>query len=365
MELTAAAYGEGKGRGSDELLQSQTLLWSQIFSYIDSMALKCAVELGIPDAIHSHGPHITLAELMSSLSLSPTKTPHMRRLMRMLTHSRIFTSSQNCNGGEGYSLTPLSELLVDRNKNKGTSCQNGFVLTVLHPVFLNSFQSMSDWFRGNEDTPFSVAHGCGFWDMTDRDPEFNRVFNEGMACDAQFLMDALLKDCGHVFQGLESLMDVGGGTGSAAIAVSKVFPEVKCSVLELQQVVDTIHNKGEIDFIPGDMFEYIPPANAILLKCVLHDWGDRDCVKILQRCKEAIPSKENGGKVIIIDLVVGNDTLHQKSMRTQLYFDVTMMVMCGGVERGEEEWKNVFMEAGFTDYNITPVGLRSIIEVYP
>ncbi|KAJ6828474.1 trans-resveratrol di-O-methyltransferase-like [Iris pallida] len=362
MEHTAAASGEGRRRGSDELLQSQTLLWSHIFNYVDSMALKCPVELGIPDAIHSHGPHITLAELMSSLSLSPTKAPHMRRLMRMLTHSRIFT----CSGEEGYSLTPLSELLVERdNKNKGTSCLNGYVLTGLHPVVLNSFQSMSDWFRGNEDTPFSVAHGCGLWDMTDRDPEFNMVFNEGMASDAKFLMDVLLKDCGHVFRGLESLMDVGGGTGSAAIAVSKAFPEVKCSVLELQQVVDTIHNKGEVDFIPGDMFEYIPPANAILLKWVLHNWGDRDCVKILQRCKEASPSKKNGGKVIIIDLVVGNDTLQQKSRRTQLYIDMVMMVVCGGVERGKEEWRNVFMEAGFTDYKITPVGLRSVIEVYP
>ncbi|KAJ6836753.1 trans-resveratrol di-O-methyltransferase-like [Iris pallida] len=362
MEHTAAASGEG----SDELLQSQTLLWSHIFNYIDSMALKCAVELSLPDAIHSHGPHITLAELMSSLSLSPTKTLQMRRLMRMLTHSRIFTCSQNCNGEEVYSPTPLSELLVDRNKkHKGTSCLNGFVLAMQHPFFLNSFQYMSDWFRGNEDTPFSVAHGCGFWDMTHRDPEFNRVFNEGMANDAQFLIDVLLKDCGHVFQGLESLMDVGGGTGSAAKAISKAFPEVKCSVLDLQHVVDTINNKGEIDFIPGDMFEYIPPANAILLKWILHDWGDQDCKKILQRCKEAIPSKENGGKVIIIDLVVGNDTLYQKSRRTQLYFDVLMMVLTGGVERGEEEWRNMFMDAGFTDYKITSVGLRSVIEVYP
>ncbi|KAJ6795175.1 tabersonine 16-O-methyltransferase-like [Iris pallida] len=362
MEHTAAASGEGRRRGSDELLQSQTLLWSHIFNYIDSMALKCAVELGIPDAIHNHGPHITLAELMSSLSLSPTKTPHMRRLMRMLTHSRIFA----CSGEEVYSLTPLSELLVERNKNKDHTCSlNGFVLAMLHPVFLNSFQSMSDWFKGNEDTPCSVAHGCGLWDMTDCNPEFNIVFNEGMASDAQFMMNVLLKDCGHVFQGLESLMDVGGGTGSAAVAVSKAFPEVKCSVLELQHVVDTIHNKGEVDFIPGDMFDYIPPANAILLKWILHDWGDEDCIKILQRCKETIPSKENGGKVIIIDMVVGNNTSHKKSKRTQLYFDVLMMVMCGGVERGKKEWRNMFMESGFTDYKITPVGLLSVIEVYP
>lgn len=40
------------------------------------------------------------------------------------------------------------------------------------------------------------------------------------------------------------------------------------------------------------------------MQWILHDWSDEDCVKILKRCKEAIPSKDNGGKVIIMDIVM-------------------------------------------------------------
>jgi len=42
--------------------------------------------------------------------------------------------------------------------------------------------------------------------------------------------------------------------------------------------------------------------NDNYVQWILHDWGNEDCIKILKKCKEAIPSKENGGKVIIIDV---------------------------------------------------------------
>jgi len=49
----------------------------------------------------------------------------------------------------------------------------------------------------------------------------------------------------------------------------------------------------------------------------------------------------------------------------QALFDLYIMVV-NGMERDEQEWKKIFLEAGFSDYKITPVlGGRSIIEVYP
>ncbi|KAL6880167.1 hypothetical protein ACP4OV_011732 [Aristida adscensionis] len=37
-----------------------------------------------------------------------------------------------------------------------------------------------------------------------------------------------------------------------------------------------------------------------------------------------------------------------------------------GVERDEHQWRMIFLEAGFSDYKITPIhALRSVIEVYP
>lgn len=101
----------------------------------------------------------------------------------------------------------------------------------------------------------------------------------------------------------------------------------------------------------------------------MHDWNDEDCVKILERCKEAITScKEKKGKVIIIDMVVGmeNQNGDEESLKTQISFDMLMMVLLPGKERNEKEWAKLFSDAGFSNYKITPsLRSRSLIEVYP
>lgn len=100
---------------------------------------------------------------------------------------------------------------------------------------------------------------------------------------------------------------------------------------------------------------------------ILHDWDDEACVKILKKCKDAIPSKDEGGKVMIIDMVVdieeqGDNTI----MQDQLFLDMAMMVYLNGKERSEKQWEKLFIKAGFIAYKITPAfGVRSLIEVYP
>lgn len=98
---------------------------------------------------------------------------------------------------------------------------------------------------------------------------------------------------------------------------------------------------------------------------MLHDWSDEDCIKILKRCKEAIiPSRAAGGKIIIIDVVVGSSS-EAICQGTQQLFDLIISVLTPGKERDEEEWRKIFKEAGFTKYKISPVlGFRSIIEVF-
>ena len=103
----------------------------------------------------------------------------------------------------------------------------------------------------------------------------------------------------------------------------------------------------------------------IWFQWVLHDWGDADCIKILKNCKKAIPPRDAGGKVIILDMVIGGQSSNIKHKETQVLFDLFIMFV-NGVERDEQEWKKVIFEAGFSDYKIIPVlGVRSIIEVYP
>uniref|UniRef100_A0A8I6XFW6 O-methyltransferase C-terminal domain-containing protein n=1 Tax=Hordeum vulgare subsp. vulgare TaxID=112509 RepID=A0A8I6XFW6_HORVV len=113
------------------------------------------------------------------------------------------------------------------------------------------------------------------------------------------------------------------------------------------------------------MFKSVPPAQAVLIKLVLHHWSDDDCVKILTQCKKAIPWREEGGKVIVIDIVVV-DSSSGPTHEAELLVDVAMMVSTNGRQRDETDWSELFTKAGFSDYKIVKkLGARCVIEVYP
>ena len=82
------------------------------------------------------------------------------------------------------------------------------------------------------------------------------------------------------------------------------------------------------------------------------DWSDAVCIKILQRCKDATGGKDKGGKVIIIDMIMGNQEVDEECIETKLSFDMQMMVCSESQERNEQEWSKLFVDAGFSNYKI-------------
>ncbi|KAJ3679742.1 hypothetical protein LUZ60_017753 [Juncus effusus] len=289
-------------RECNDLQQAQAELWNLILSFLKSMSLKCAIELGIPDAIYNHGGPITLLELASAISVPTDKKPHLSRLLRMLAHSG-FLLEKNHETMVVYDLTPVSRLVVNA---EGSSNLSPFVVATLDCIQVKPSFFMANWFKQEQNlVPFDLAHACHFWELTSQNPEFNTIFNNGMVSCSSFLMDIIVRNCGDIFQGIESLVDVGGGNGALAKVIAESFPHVKCTVLDLPQVVGHLNNDGIVKFVSGDMFKYIPPADVVTLKWILHDWCDEDCVKILKLCKEAISSRE-AGKVIVVEIVVGS-----------------------------------------------------------
>uniref|UniRef100_M8BJS0 O-methyltransferase ZRP4 n=1 Tax=Aegilops tauschii TaxID=37682 RepID=M8BJS0_AEGTA len=507
-----ALTGDYKLISTDDMLQGHAELCIHAYGFVKSMALKCAIELALPGPIHGHGGGATLGELATIIALPPSRLPRLRRLMRVLTVSGVFSvQNQQPDDPAGcaavvYGLTAASRLLV--GDGEASSGLPRLVSLMVDPNLTAPFSGMSAWFMDDEQPRsfFEMHHGEDMWEMAARDAALSRTIGDGMTDDSRFVVEVLLREgrARDVFSGVRSMVDVGGGTGTIAKAIAAAFPHVECSVLDLPHVVAEAPADGEVRFIAGDMFEHIPPADAVLLKAamwfsletvtpdastgtaiavtghisrrpwpamwvgkafvlqptpadattgmgfrctshciapgddggdvrfaatgfsdattihgsvgtvylrglrpfsmaamtatrccnqaihfcwnrpwellqpettavamamsVMHDWRDDECVKILRRCKEAIPSREAGGKVIIINMVVGSEKSKGNSTKkeeAQALYDLFLMVFEGG-EREEHEWEKIFLEAGFSGYNIIPVlGTRSIIEVYP
>ncbi|KAL2328154.1 hypothetical protein Fmac_021581 [Flemingia macrophylla] len=344
---------------STKLLAAQTHVWNHIFSFINSMSLKCAIELNILDIIHHYGQPMPLSQLITSLPIHPSKTSFVYRLMRMLTHSGFF-SQQKLNENElevGYVLTDASILLLKDNPLSMAP----FLQAMLDPTLTNPWHQLPTWFKNDDPSPFHTEHGMKIWDYASREPKLNHLFNDAMASDTELIANVVTEKCKGVFKGLESLVDVGGGTGTMAKAIAESLPQLKCTVFDLPHVVSSLQGSANLKYVGGDMFESIPPADAILLKWILHDWNDEQCVKILKNCKKAIKSK-----VIVIDMVLDSEKGDDKSIETQHFIDMVVMVLYPGKERNEKEWAKLIFSAGFSDYKISPVlGLRSLIEIYP
>jgi len=247
-----------------ELLQAQTHVWNHIFNFINSMTLKCAVQLGIPDVIQKHGKPMTLSELVSALPIHPSKAQYVHRLMRILVHSGFF-SQQNLNGvhnQEAYSLTQSTRLLLKDNPWN----MRPLLLFELDSVLTKPWDCLSTWFRNDEATAFSVAHENTFWEYAGQDPRIKNLFNEAMASDSILASKLVVSKCKGIFEGLSSLVDVGGGFGTMAKGIAEAFPHMDCTVFDLPHVVSDLQGCKNLKYVGGDMFQAVPPAEAILLK---------------------------------------------------------------------------------------------------
>jgi hypothetical protein len=100
-------------------------------------------------------------------------------------------------------------------------------------------------------------------------------------------------------------------------------------------------------------------ADAYMMKHIIHDWDDEHSMKILSNCRRAI---RPDGKLLVIDQVI--EPRNQPGMAKLM--DLEMLVNPGGLERTEEQWKNLFAASGFQLTRIvrTPVP-QCVIEGIP
>uniref|UniRef100_A0A803LEE1 Uncharacterized protein n=1 Tax=Chenopodium quinoa TaxID=63459 RepID=A0A803LEE1_CHEQI len=315
-----------------ELLKAHAEVYNHLFAYADTLALRAAIDLHIADIIHSHGQPMSLSQIASKLESPSPDVKCLARVMRMLVH---------------LSLAPM-------------------FLTFTHPWIISAWFEISRSIKEG-GTPFDKAYGQSFWERAAKDPEFNTMFNTGMAAATKPTLDAVVKGYKDGFSELKgTLIDVGGGVGRMIAKIVKAYPHIKGINLDLPHVVASAPPHPGVTHIGGDMFKEIPNADAIIFKSILHDWTDEHCLKILKNCKKAV--SQSKGKVIIVDVILNPDG---KGLFDDAVIgcDLWLMADCvGGKERTEEEWKKLLKEAGFTTLNIIrlpTIMSLSIIEAVP
>jgi hypothetical protein len=285
-----------------------------IFGRWRSQILYTGVKLGVFDALAS-GPKDAV-RVARELDVDAGM---LYRLMRALGSLELLHEDTT----KTFSLTPMGELLrSDHPQSLRGMTQNAFVREFGQPVFERAAQN----------------------------PSYGAVVNEAMSSYSRshttLVLEALEPyDC----SGIAHLCDVGGGHGYTLCRLLVKYPHLRGTVLELPSVIaqhellwaDKMGVGDQCTFVPGDMFREVPPADAYLMKYIMHDWNDAECRQILSAIHRAAPQH---GRVLIIEHVVpGSDTPHFAKL-----FDIHMLIMLTGRERTVEEYSGLLEGAGWT-----------------
>ncbi|URD86250.1 caffeic acid [Musa troglodytarum] len=158
--------------------------------------------------------------------------------------------------------------------------------------------------------------------------------------------------CG--FDDVKVLVDVGGGTGATLNMITSRHPHIKGINFDLPLVIASAPTNPGVEHVSGDMFESISSGGDAIFKCILHNWTNEQCARILKNCWKALPEE---GKVIVVEYLL--PVILKPDSRSQGIFplDIGMMIHTGGRERTQEEFEAMAKEAGSTGFKATYISL--------
>jgi hypothetical protein len=291
-----------------------------------SIAISAVAELGVADHLSS-GPK-TAAELAR---LCGVHEDFLRRALRYLASEGVFEAR----AGDIFALTDRSQWL--RSDIAGS----------LRPraVFTGSAPSWAAWgsllvsLRGGTSA-FQAAFGQDIFDYLKGQPDTAAIFNAFMATQTAASVDAVL--AAYDFDGTRELADIGGGRGALVAGVLRANPAMRGILFDMPNVIAAaqplLDHAGVADRcrqIGGDFFSSVPAgADAYVLKFILHDWTDEQCVRILRNCRQAMPG---GGRILIVEHVVPEES----GPHVAKFMDINMMVMTSGRERTRREFEQL------------------------
>jgi SAM-dependent methyltransferase len=307
-------------------LPPQAILNQMITGSWVTQAIYVAAELGIADIVKG-GPQ-TSAEIAKRVDAN---ADGLHRILRALASLGVFRETADGKFGQ----TPVSECL--RSDVPGSMrawarmAGAGWQWEMLGGLLSSARTGNKSFWRG--------------WGYFEEHKEDADIFNQAMTSFSASEIGPVLKS--YDFSGIHKLLDVAGGYGSLLAAVLKANPQMQGVLFDAPSVIagarreiDASGIADRCELVAGDFFAAVPAgADAIMMKHIIHDWDDEHSLKILKTCSAAL---HPGGKLLVIDAVImpGNEPAQAKLL------DIEMLLI-GGRERTEAEFRKLFAGAGF------------------
>lgn len=219
-------------------------------------------------------------------------------------------------------------------------------------------EKWGDSVRKNE-TAFNIAFDTDrpFFDYLSQFPERTKQFAGYM----KSVTNSEGTDIKHLLSGFDwaslgeaTVIDIGGSSGHASIALANAHPNLKFIVQDLPAV---IANAGaslahlpsavasRISFQEHDFFqpEPVKGADVYLLRMILHDWPAKEATTILANI---VPALKAGSRIIVMDSVLpapGKIPATQESLLRVR--DLTMMEVFNSRERSLDDWTALLEQA--------------------
>ena len=307
--------------------------------YIASTCVYLAVKLRLPDLLAA-GPR-SAAELARELNVNDDA---LFRVLRTLVSLGLFEEKNP----RTFANNLASSML--RSATPGSMYE--MALWMSDPfhfrVYANALHSVQTGQPAVEKT-----FGIPVFEWFPKNPEESDVFNNAMTMFSAMVIPAVLEV--YDFNGIGTLVDVAGGHGRVLTSILEQYPSMRGVLFDLEHVLagarPVIESRGlsnRCRTVAGDFFTAVPEGgDAYIMKHIIHDWDDERATVILKNIRTAM---NRGGRVILLDSVVPAGSQPDFSK----IIDLEMLLMPGGRERTEQEFRDLFDRAGFELTRIIP-----------
>lgn len=309
-----------------------------------SRIIYAAARLGLADLL-TEKP----ADSAALAAVTGTHAPSLYRLMRGLASIGILAEDEQ----HRFSLTALGNSL----RSDVPDSLRAWAIFSLGDEHFRAWGELMHSVRTG-DVAFDHVFGTDVWTYRAAHAEHASIFDQAMAQLAKTYESGLV--VAYPFASFDKLVDVGGGDATLLIAILRANPAMHGVLFDLPHVAERARERisraslsQRCEVIAGDVFAAVPPGgDAYLLSRVIHDWDDEHAVAILAACGRAITAH---GRVLIVERPVAARATVSPEARSSSLSDLTMLVMNGGRERTETEYRELLDRAGLALARTVPI----------